>query len=151
MRYSLILHANGPEPKDYRVYINDSGHILKEAKNWWCVGLLQSIRFTARADSYIPSLVMSSIGTLLTECEKPDLSTGLVINFGEFAKVNEKPDFLSTTIVVNLDGEPLSGVSEIQFEADVKGVAHVRIEATKKFADWAEKLPDWVELKLKDA
>lgn len=149
MKYSLVMHANGPDPKDYQVYINDSD-LSKEAGEWWRVGLLQDISFIA-STGRIPILITRSLGLSLVKCEAPDLSKGIVIKMADFAKMNEeKPNLSDMIVVVELNGEPLGGIQELQLTADVKGTASVRLIAIKGFADWADKLPDWVGLELKD-
>lgn len=151
MKCTLVLHANGPKPQDFNVYLSDDNpwpvSTRNPARQWWRVGMLQNVRFKARADNPIPEIQGGFLGVAVNEYPEPDLSEGLVITYLDFAMVGEKS--LATPITVYIrNGEQVLGmIQEIDVQVDVKGDASVRLEAMD-IVEWKDELPEWVELKL---
>lgn len=90
MRYSLVLHANGPEPKDFHIYLTDAESPLSYKNSWFSVGLLQSIRFELKATDFHPDLRLSCLGLSIRPHIKPEFNDGILIFCEKAISVDEK-------------------------------------------------------------
>lgn len=150
MKYTLVLHANGPSPQDFNVYLSDGNPwpvSEQETKKWWCVGMLQNVHFKARADNFIPEVSAGFIGVVVKECPEPDLSEGLTITYLDFSMVQEETLTTPITVYIRHGDRALGMVQEVDVNVDVHGKANVRLEAID-LVEWKDDLPEWVELKL---
>jgi hypothetical protein len=149
MRYTLVLHANGPMPQDFNVYLCD-GNLLpvseQETKKWWRIGMLQNVHLKARAGDFIPEVSAGFIGVVVNECPEPDLSEGLTITYLDFSMVQEEI-LTPITVYIRHGDKALGMVQEVDVNVDVHGKASVRLEAID-LVEWKDDLPKWVELKL---
>lgn len=109
MKYSLVIHANGPDPKDYNAYLTNA-ETVKDSGSWFRIGRLQSIRFEADVYDFIPKVKGGFIGVAINQCEAPDLSGGINVFYSEFALVDEKTQTHRCNIVVRKGYEPLGMV-----------------------------------------
>lgn len=94
MKYSLVIHANGPEAKDVSIYLTDIDSTFSVPKKWWKVGLVQSLTLDCKVNE-IPKFSFDLAGVSVADTEYPDLSTGLVIFVKSFASIM---DFISVPI-----------------------------------------------------
>lgn len=146
MKYSLIIHANGPSPKDYNVYLTDVSNYY-ESGNWWRLGLLQNIHFVASATKALFKLDGGFIGLTVKECEKPDMSGGLNVFLSDFALIGEEK-FSLPNVCIRQNENILGFIQDIEFDVDVNGNAKLCISAIDGMVEWDKDIPDWVELDL---
>jgi len=165
MKYSLVLHANGPKPSDFAIYINDSDSVHTKPNVWYRVGRVQNIRFVANAGQYVPEMSSSFLGVSLRACEEPDLSSGVNILVQNFAVLQDTDDKEHVnvpnigSVLVRTGDIPLGCIQHIEFEADVKGNAKLFIRGVKsklfdqrlmEACDWNDRLPSWVFVAKED-
>lgn len=91
MKQSIVIHVAGPLSKDIGLYLVPAETVNDPITQWSKVGLVQEIYLRATGENFIPKIIISSVGFNIKPCEKPDLSTGLVImlqgfiSFGDIA------------------------------------------------------------------
>jgi hypothetical protein len=147
MKYSLIIHANGPDPKDYNVYLTDVSD-YDESGNWWRLGLLQNIHFVASATNAVSKLDGGFIGLTVKECEKPDMSSGINVFLSNFTLIGNDEKFSLPNVYIRQNENILGFIQDIEFDVDVNGSAKLCISAMDGMVEWDKDIPDWVELNL---
>ena len=163
MKYSLVLHAAGPSPSDFRIYLNNAEHAYDakfqpQPSAWWKVGMLQSVLFKATAGEVLPYISTSLVGLTVASCESPDLDEGINIFLEGFVGVNDSAVATIGDIIVRKGTTPLGLIQRVEFEVDIKGIARLHIERCVSKAFWLvnnehehykegfSKLPTWISV-----
>lgn len=107
MKYSLVIHANGPESKDVGIYLTDIDSTFSIAKNWWRVGLVQSLSLDCKVGD-IPKLSCDFAGVSVEKTEYPDFSTGLIVFISNFASIIDGVSVPTNGNIIIFKGGPIS-------------------------------------------
>jgi hypothetical protein len=158
-RYSLVLYA---QDKDhFKVFLNDSISTYNTPVEWWKIGNLQSIRFTAKVNEYIPNLSADFAGLRIEKCETPDLSEGVNILIEKFVTLGAET-FVPTigNILIRRGSEALGCVQSVRFEASVYETPRLVLEGIRSEyfhermsgfnSRWVEELPEWIIVKRRN-
>ena len=159
MKHSLVLVVSGPEAKDVGIFVTDKPYFqIKDGEScqWWNVGLVQRMVFTANANNPLPSFSFNILGLTLTKTEKPDLSN-ISIFISDFISIEEKPT-IPGAIYLLLNGVPMACAQSVRLDVDVAGETHLDLEGIEskyfeKLNDmqaWIAQLPPWVMIKRKN-